>query len=95
VTEIEAADEYLEFLRARAIPDYRGTPGNQGAYVLRRIDQDRAHFLTLSFWDSADSIRTFAGDDIERARYYSEDQSYLLEFEPTVAHYELYGESGP
>jgi len=35
-----------------------------------------------------------AGDDIQRARYYPEDQGYLLEYEPTVAHYELYGEAG-
>jgi heme-degrading monooxygenase HmoA len=90
VTEVSAADEYLEFLRARAIPEYRNTPGNQGAYVLRRVGPDRAHFLTISFWDSHESIRSFAGDDIERARYYPEDQDYLLEFEPNVAHYELY-----
>jgi len=90
VTEVAAADGYLEFLRARAIPDYRNTAGNQGAYVLRRIEPDRAHFLTISFWDSPESIQDFAGEDIQRARYYPEDQKYLLELETNVVHYELY-----
>lgn len=33
-------------------------------------------------------IRAFAGDEIERAKYYPEDAKYLLEFEPTVPHFE-------
>jgi len=35
-----------------------------------------------------------AAADIQRARYYPEDQDYLLEFEPNVAHYELYRDPG-
>ncbi len=35
------------------------------------------------------AIRRFAGDDVERARYYPEDRAYLLELEPGVAHYEV------
>jgi heme-degrading monooxygenase HmoA len=85
------ADEYLQFLIQRAIPDYKSVPGNQGAYVLRRLDGDEAHFLTLTFWESEEAIRDFAGDDIERAKYYVEDRDFLLEFEPTVTHYEAFG----
>ena len=48
------------------------------------------HFLTISLWDSLESIKRFAGDDYERARYYAEDEKFLLEFEPTVQHYEYY-----
>jgi heme-degrading monooxygenase HmoA len=92
MTAAHAADEYFQFVRERAIPDYRNTPGNLGAYVLRRVESDRAHFLTLSFWESEESIRAFAGDDILRARYYPEDDGFLLEFEPTVTHYELTGD---
>jgi hypothetical protein len=31
------------------VPDYQATEGNRGVYVLRRIEGDRAHFLTVSF----------------------------------------------
>lgn len=90
-THAEKADEYLEYLNKTGIPDYRNTPGNKGAYVLRRIEADVAHFQTLSFWDSIESIVKFAGEDYEKARYYDEDEKFLLEFEPTVTHYELFG----
>jgi heme-degrading monooxygenase HmoA len=89
-TRLERADAYLSFLQARALPDYRSVTGNRGAYVLRRDLADRAHFLTLSFWSSEESIRAFAGDDLLRAKYYPEDQDFLLAFEPTVAHYEVF-----
>ncbi len=31
---------------------YRSTPGNKGAYALRRIEGDTAHFLMVTFWES-------------------------------------------
>jgi heme-degrading monooxygenase HmoA len=84
------ADEYLAFLQYRALPDYRGTPGNLSAYILRRADGDITHFATVTHWESLQAIAAFAGADISRAKYYTEDSSYLLEFEPTVQHSELY-----
>jgi heme-degrading monooxygenase HmoA len=64
--------------------------GNRGAWVLRQIDGDVAHFITLSFWESRDAIVAFAGANPEVAKYYPEDEKYLREFEPTVTHYELF-----
>lgn len=93
LTPAAKSEEYLDYLNKTGIPGYRQTKGNQGALVLRLIKGDKAHFLTLSFWDSIDSIRQFAGDDYERARYYPEDHQYLLEFEPTVRHYQVIGQS--
>ena len=84
------ADEYLAFLQRRALPDYRGTPGNLAAYILRRADGGIAHFTTVTHWESLQAIAAFAGADIARAKYYPEDSSYLLEFEPTVEHSELF-----
>ncbi|MFH5801492.1 antibiotic biosynthesis monooxygenase family protein [Haladaptatus sp. CMAA 1911] len=89
-TPAAKANRYLDFLKRRAIPDYESVDGNRGAYVLRRFDGDEAHFLTLSFWESEAAIERFVGPDIETATYYPEDDEYLLEFEPTVRHYELY-----
>lgn len=91
MTRVEHYDDYWTFLQQRAIPDYRGTAGNQGVRLFRRREGDRAHFLTLSYWSSLDAVRAFAGEEIERAKYYPEDRDYLLEFEPTVLHYEVTG----
>lgn len=90
VTNLSHSDEYLNRMRSIAIPDYRAIPGNAGAYALRSIEGDRAHFLMLTFWESRDAIVRFAGRDIERAKYYDFDKHFLLELEPTVEHYELF-----
>lgn len=85
----EKADAYHAYLLETGVPDCQRTPGNRGVYVFRRTEGDTAHFLFLSLWDSLDVIRAFAGDEVERARYYPEDEEYLLELEPTVTHYEV------
>lgn len=83
------AERYHAYLLESGVPDLRRTPGNRGVYVLLRREADRAHFLLISLWESLDAIRAFAGDDLERARYYPEDVKFLLELEPTVTHYEV------
>jgi heme-degrading monooxygenase HmoA len=88
ITPASKADEYVEFLQQSGIRDYQATEGNRGVHLLRRIEGDQAHFLILTFWDSVESIKRFAGEDYEKARYYPEDEEYLLEFEETVIHYE-------
>ncbi len=89
ITPLDKADEYAAFLNRTGIPDYQATPGNRGAYLLRRREGNQVHFLTLSFWDSEEAIRGFAGEEIEKARYYPEDPQYLVELEPLVTHYEV------
>ena len=86
-------EAYRKFTNGRAIPDYRAVPGNISVHVLERRDGDVTHFITLTFWDSLESIRGFAGPDVEVARYYPEDQDYLLEFELRVTHYEVVGKA--
>ena len=90
-TPIGKADAYERFLNERAIPDYQSTPGNLAVYILRRDEGEKTHFVTLTFWKSLDSIRAFAGTPVERAKYYPEDRDFLLEFEPTVAHWDVAG----
>lgn len=83
------AAAYEEYLRATGLADYGATPGNLGVHLLRRDEGDVTHFTTLTFWESLDAIRAFAGDDYQRARYYPEDDEYLLEREPHVVHHQV------
>ena len=89
ITLADKADAYIDYLNETGLKDYAKTPGNRGVYVLRRPDGGNVHFLLISLWDSLESIRAFAGDDVERARYYPEDHDFLLELEPRVTHYEV------
>jgi heme-degrading monooxygenase HmoA len=93
-TRPEKADSYLDYLNRTGMPDYQHTTGNLGAYVMRRIENGVAHFFTLTFWDSYDAIKRFAGKNYEKARYYPEDKDFLLEFEPNVEHFEVFGFAG-
>src|SRR3989440_5213172 len=79
-------DDYAAYLRRTGVTECRATPGNHGVEVLRRTVGDETHFLFISFWDSMDAIRTFAGDDVERAHNYPEDRDYLLELERSEEH---------
>ena len=80
------ADAYQRFLERTGLADYAKTPGYRGVLVLRRAEGDVTHVVLTSLWDSVDAIRRFAGDDYARARYYDEDDDYLLEREPFVTH---------
>lgn len=89
------ADAYAEYIRKTGLAEYVATPGNRGAWMLRRDDGDLTEFITLSFWESLDAIRAFAGDDIEAAVYYPEDDRYLVERGPRVRHFVVTGEARP
>lgn len=87
VTPRSKADAYAVLLEKRAISDYRSVPGNLSAAVLRRDEAEVSHFMTVTYWVSEESIRAFAGDVVLVAKYYPEDQDFLLEFEPHVQHF--------
>ena len=89
------SDAYVEYIRATGMVEYGETEGNRGAWMLRREDGDRTEFITFSLWDSVEAIRAFAGDDIEAAVYYPEDERYLIERGATVSHYEVVDEVRP
>ena len=84
------ADEYMRLMREVALPDYRAVTGNRGAFALRRDEAGSTHVLMLTFWDTQQSIADFAGDDIDRGKYYDVDPEFLVEMEPSVTHYDLF-----
>jgi heme-degrading monooxygenase HmoA len=89
-TKTSDADVYREYVVATGIKDYTSTNGNKGVQIWQRKENDVTHIWTVSWWDNFESIKTFAGNEYEKARYYEEDKKYLLEFEPNVIHCETY-----
>jgi heme-degrading monooxygenase HmoA len=83
------AEEYAKYIRETGFAEYGQIPGNRGAWMLRRDEDERTEFITLSLWESEDAIRAFAGDDIESAVLYPEDERYLIGGESSVAHYQV------
>ncbi len=89
VTTGRVAD-YVRYIETTGLAEYQSVPGNQGAQMLTRdLGDGRSEVMTVSWWDSLDAIRGFAGDDIEVAKYYAEDDQYLIGREDVVRHYEV------
>jgi heme-degrading monooxygenase HmoA len=88
-TPADKADAYLAYLQRTGLADYAAVSGHRGTQVLLRIADDTATFTIITRWDSMEAIRQFAGDDPEVARYYPEDDDYLLFRNPTVEHHEI------
>lgn len=87
------ADEYESFLVERAVPDYGGVPGLRKMYFSRRDEGGVTHFLLVTVWDSLESMERFTGGDPGVAKYYPEDEKYLLEKEERVQIYRVFYES--
>jgi heme-degrading monooxygenase HmoA len=88
------AEAYVRYVHETGFAEYGRTPGNRGAWMLRRDDGERTEIVTFSLWESEEAIRAFAGDDIEAAVYYPEDERYLIEADPTVTHHQVVAEAG-
>jgi heme-degrading monooxygenase HmoA len=88
------AEAYARYIDGTGMREYADTPGNLGAYLLYRIEGDRAEVMTVSFWEDLDVIRAFAGDDIETAVFYPEDDRFLVDREVTAKHYVVAARSG-
>ena len=89
---IDQADEYEQFMIDRAAPDYASVDGLLKLYFQRRDEDDIAHFLLVTIWDSLESIKKFAGARPELAKYYPEDDNFLLEKEKYTSMYDIFFE---
>jgi len=88
-TRAEDAESYLDYLHRTGLAEYRKVEGNRGVLALRRVRAGRAEFLLVSLWESEDTIRQFAGEPIDQAVFYPEDEQFLIERDEHVDHYEV------
>jgi len=88
-TRARDAAAYTAYLERTGVRECKATPGNRGVTVLQRIVGDRAEFIFVSYWNALQDVTAFAGADIAVARFFPEDDTYLIERELTVAHYEV------
>lgn len=83
------AEEYRQYQREVGPPGYRAIPGNLGVYMLGRDLGDLYEVSFLTLWESWDAIRQFAGDPIDKARYYDRDFEFLVDPPDKVEHFEV------
>ena len=88
-TRAEDAEAYAAYLEETGMKGARAIDGGRGTLVLRRADGDRAEFVTVLLFDSLDDVRGFAGDEVERAVFFPEDDRYLVDRDLHVSHYDV------
>ena len=86
------ADAYHHHATTKVFPALLDIAGHRGAYLLKRTVGGRTEFLAVTFWDSLDAIRAFAGNDPETAVVEPEARAVLAEFDDFARHYEVAGE---
>ena len=87
-TRAADAEAYAAYIEETGMATARAAEA-RGTLVLRRPDGDKAEFVTILLFDSLDAVRSFAGDEIERAVFFPEDDRYLVERDLGVRHFEV------
>lgn len=93
-TAPENADAYEAFLRTKMFPSIHRVPGYLGADLLRRESGDEIAFVTITRFESLESVRAFAGEDYERAVVEPEARALLSRFDERSEHYEVVFDRG-
>ena|SRR5216683_2573233 len=83
------ADAYFRHVTGTVFPLLKGLAGHHGAWLLRRQVDGQTEFLALTLWESLDSIRAFAGRDVDTAIVEPEARAVLADFDDFAHHYEV------
>jgi heme-degrading monooxygenase HmoA len=88
-TTLARAPAYVEYLRSHVLPALRAVEGYSGAMLLERPVSDAVEVVVITFWESVEAIRGFAGADLEGAVVADEAAALLTQFDRRVRHYEV------
>jgi heme-degrading monooxygenase HmoA len=88
-TTPDHAPAYAEHLKTQVLPALVTIEGYGGAMLLERALPGAVEVVVITFWRSVDSIRGFAGADLEGAVVAAEAATLLTQFDRRVRHYEV------
>src|SRR5262245_35216001 len=81
-TSAAKAEEYTLYLQEAGIKKIQAIPGNLGVQMFRKIHKDTADFVVISYWESVDAIKKFAGEEYENVHQLPRDSEFLIHPEP-------------
>ena len=89
IIKAEAHNQYITFLKEIVFEEAKALPGFQSAHIYRRPLDLGYEFLIATEWTDLESIKAFAGEDIEKAVVPPEAQKMMISFDKTVSHYQI------
>jgi len=87
ICPVERVDDFIPYLHRTGVNDAVNTEGFRGAQILKKEEGGKSVVVLITFWESMESVKSFAGEDAEKAVLYPEDYKYGIEPELTVEHY--------
>jgi heme-degrading monooxygenase HmoA len=81
------ASRYVDYFRARVLPELTAIAGYQGADVLTRNLSGDVEVVVITRWAAMDAIRAFAGEAVETAVVHAEAAALLTTYDPHVTHH--------
>ena len=88
-TPLAKADDYRQYLFEAGVKKIAAIPGNRGAQLMMRKTAEEAEFMVISYWDSVEAIKGYAGAGYEHVHDLPRDGEFLIDKETLVRHFEL------
>ena len=88
-TPLDKIDEYRQYLFDVGVKKITTLPGNRGVQMLVTKTAEAGDFTVISFWDSIEAIKGYAGADYTKVHDLPRDKDFLIDHEPLVKHYDL------
>lgn len=86
---LEGAEGYRRHFEDEVLPHLSAIPGQCGALLLLREEGAETELLVLTFWESMDAVRAFAGDEPTTAIVATQARAVLKRYDSEVGMFEV------
>jgi heme-degrading monooxygenase HmoA len=93
-TTHDGAATYAEHFRRVVVPELVAIPGYRGARLLEREQDGGIEVVVVTRWQSLDAIRTFTGDELDRAVVHEEAAALFADYDHKVKHFDVVAHDG-
>jgi heme-degrading monooxygenase HmoA len=88
-TPSDKTDEYRQYLFDAGVKAIAALPGNRGVQMMVSKTAQQGEFMVISYWDSIDAIKGYAGADYTQVHNLPRDKDFLIDKETLVRHFDL------
>ena len=88
-TPLNRTEEYRQYLFDVGVKNIATLPGNRGVQMMVAKTVDQGEFMVISYWDSGDAIKGYAGADYTKVHDLPRDKDFLIDKETLVRHFDL------
>ena len=85
----ERVREYADYLKSTVVPELTAIHGYQGVTLLQRDQNGAVEVTVITWWESLEVIRAFAGEAIETAVVHDSAARMLIDFDRSVEHHQV------